>query len=268
MELYEEYYSIDVAIQKISMNTEIICDEAQLIDLVRQKELKIYTWYAGALLHVSFDNYPEYSITAISYENKYFQVDHSEDLYSLIQNKVKEIELLGCINHEASTNKLLKGFQFIDEKKITPKILKTLSSEPLSYIELEELGILPVKIKYIRSDLRVKKSQVSDFIEKYNIKNKLSVKTSTVNNSDLKILLDSTHQYFSPDLAIAVQLWIECYKDQNPLSSSHESTVNDFLKRNYQNIEIATKAKERIQEITSPLKNWGIERKKRSNYIS
>ncbi|GAA5555493.1 hypothetical protein Asch01_00182 [Acinetobacter schindleri] len=152
----------------------------------------------------------------------------------------------------------------------SPKQTYALLNEDIEFYELygniDHPKILSYQLTF--DDLRVSIESLNNYIDSINSKTKINKTLNPSNESQLSTLLDETHPYYAPDLALAVQLWIECYKDQKPYSASHESTVNDFLKRNYEAIEMATKAKERIQEISSPFKNWGSERKKRSNHTN
>lgn len=262
MKSCEEYYSIDIAMQVINSNTDIICDEAKIVDLFRQNKINVYGWYSGAILHVTFDNYPEYCITAISHESKFFKIDRSDDIYLLIQNDIKNIKLIGYINEKETKTNLLKGFQFTDEKYITPRLLSDLKIKSLSYIELEELGIIPLEKTYNRSDLRISKLEVSNFIKEYNIGDEITAKTSSVRESDLLTLLDEKHPYYAPDLALGIRMWLENYKDASPHHKTlHKPNFDSFL--NKHGIKMNEEANKRLREVSSPFSTWSTIRKEK-----
>lgn len=261
MSFNDEYYSIDVAMQVISSNTDIICDEAKIIDLYRQRKIDIYTWYEGHIMHIIFDNFPEYVVTAVSYNNIFFKVDHSDDVYKIINDDTKSTEIKGWISEKDTITNFLSGFLFINEKQITQRLIDSLRVKPLSFIELEEeFGISTTEKILKRSDLRVKKSNISNVINDYKLEKENPVISSSIEESGLLALLDESHPYYAPDLAIGVKMWLENYKNADPHKKSpHKPTFDSFL--NKRAIKMNGESNKRLREVTSPFSSWSTHRK-------
>ena len=261
MSFNEEYYSIDVAMQVISSNTDIVCDEAKVIDLYRQRKIDIYTWYEGHIMHVTFDNFPEYIVKAISYNNNFFKVNRSDEVYRTIEDNTNTMKITGWISEKDTINHLPKGFLFIEEKHITPRLIDSLLAEPLSFIQLEEeFGISNIEKTFKRSELRVSKSQISNFIKEYKLEKESPVIPSSIKESALFALLDETHPYYAPDLAIGVKMWIETYKNADPHKKSlHKPNFDSFL--NKHGIKMNEESNKRLREVTSPFSSWSTFRK-------
>lgn len=256
MSFDDEYYSIDVAMQVISSNTDIICDEARIIDLYRQRKVDIYTWYEGHIMHIIFDNFPEYVIKAVSYYNNFFKVDRSDDVYKIINDDKKITEIKGWISEKDTVTNFPNGFLFINEKQITQRLIDSLQVKPLSFIELEEeFGISTTEKTLKRSDLRVKKAEISNVIQDYKLEKERHAISSSFEESALLALLDESHPYYAPDLAVGVKMWLETYKDADPHQKSpHKPNFDSFL--NKHGIKMNEESNKRLREVTSPFSSW------------
>lgn len=263
MSFTNDYYSIDVAMQVITANTDIICDEAKLIDLYRQRKIDIYTWHEGHIIHIIFDNFPEYVIRAVSYYNNFFKVDRSDDVYKILNDDKKITEIKGWISEKNKATNFLHGFLFINEKQITQRLLDSLQVKPLSFIELEEeFGISTTDKILKKSDLRVKKADISNFIQDYKLEKERHGIASSFEDSALLALLDDSHPYYAPDLAIGVKMWLEIYKDADPLKKSpHKPNFDSFL--NKHGIKMNEESNKRLREVSSPLSSWSTLRKEK-----
>lgn len=82
--------------------------------------------------------------------------------------------------------------------------------------------------------------------------------------ADLSIF-DDGHEYFAPDLAYAVNLWIDTYGNGKKKNDSHTNLANNWIKANTkydQHDSKYTRVESRIREITTPLQDYGKERLK------
>ena len=74
----------------------------------------------------------------------------------------------------------------------------------------------------------------------------------------LSTILDPSHPDHAPDLAIAVKLWLELYGQEEKTKHSHSHGADLFLEKQ----QLQTTAKQRVKEITSPIKHWNKQRRK------
>lgn len=75
-------------------------------------------------------------------------------------------------------------------------------------------------------------------------------------DAQLLAILDTNHPDHAPDLAIAVKLWLDLYGRDEKTKHSHSHGADLFLGKE----QLQSTAKERIKEITSPIKNWNKQR--------
>ena len=75
-------------------------------------------------------------------------------------------------------------------------------------------------------------------------------------DAQLLAILDTNHPDHAPDLAIAVKLWLDLYRRDEKTKHSHSHGADLFLGKE----QLQSTAKERIKEITSPIKNWNKQR--------
>lgn len=257
-------YTLDEAIQEIGEG----CTEQKIIDLIISGQLEACFRYDGIIgIMNGFIPFIHNDMDSSMLRNEILDTARFED-WLIIEKQTKGFhELLYKKLASIKITNSFGKFPSIDESK---KFSFVLLDQDIDFYELvnevDNPEILPYDLTF--NDLRISVESLNNYIYSLNSTKKTKKSFNLNDESQLSTLLDAAHPYYAPDLALAVQLWIECYKDQKPYSSSHESTVNDFLKRNYEEIEMATKAKERIQEISSPFKNWGSERKKRSNHVN
>lgn len=78
-------------------------------------------------------------------------------------------------------------------------------------------------------------------------------------------IFDDNHEYFAPDLAHAVNLWLDIYGNGKKKDDSHTNLANQWIKANTQydhHDSKYTRVESRIREITTPLQDYGKERLK------
>lgn len=74
----------------------------------------------------------------------------------------------------------------------------------------------------------------------------------------LSAILDPNDSNHAPELALAVKLWLELYGRDEKTKHSHSHGADLFLQKQ----PFQSTAKERVKEITSPIKNWNKQRRK------
>lgn len=72
----------------------------------------------------------------------------------------------------------------------------------------------------------------------------------------LSAILDPNDSNHAPELALAIKLWLELYGRDEKTKHSHSHGADLFLQKQ----SFQATAKERVREITSPIKNWNKQR--------
>ena len=81
--------------------------------------------------------------------------------------------------------------------------------------------------------------------------------------SALQTVLNENHKCHAPDLKHAIQLWIHLYIDGAVGDDSHSNKANLWIKNNTPYGDINTNSSvKRLREVTTPLKDFGGQRKK------
>lgn len=86
-------------------------------------------------------------------------------------------------------------------------------------------------------------------------------------SNDRKHLLvfDKNNEFFAPDLAHAINLWLDTYGNGKKKDDSHTNLANQWIKSNTnynENSDGYRQVENRIREITTPLKDFGAKRLK------
>lgn len=83
-----------------------------------------------------------------------------------------------------------------------------------------------------------------------------------INDEHLAVIMDKANPYHAPDLAHAINLWLDLYNTGKQSQDSHHNRVNNWIKNNTGYSESNTQTIKRIREITTPLQQWNNNRSK------
>lgn len=88
---------------------------------------------------------------------------------------------------------------------------------------------------------------------------------SQTNDSKYLSVFDKNNDFFAPDLAHAINLWLDTYGNGKKKDDSHTNLANQWIKLNTnydKNSDGYKQVESRIREITTPLKDFGAKRLK------
>lgn len=86
---------------------------------------------------------------------------------------------------------------------------------------------------------------------------------SQSNNGKYPSVFDKNNEFFAPDLAHAINLWLDTYGNGKKKDDSHTNLANQWIKSNTnynENSDGYKQVENRIREITTPLKDFGAKR--------
>ncbi|MBS9778440.1 MAG: hypothetical protein KGV50_06715 [Gammaproteobacteria bacterium] len=150
----------------------------------------------------------------------------------------------------------------IDELK---KLIGMIEESNNSKTELQQAQ---KEIKQLQSEnqqLKAELAQVKEQLEqaqKENEQLKAEQSTNTLNQTELNKIHDTKYEYYAPDLSHAVNLWFSLYGENQKLDDSHTNKANHWINKNTKYADNATTSKDRIREIATPLKDFGVKRSK------
>lgn len=84
-------------------------------------------------------------------------------------------------------------------------------------------------------------------------------------SNELEKIRDEHGEHYAPDLAHAVNVWLELYANGKQKDDSHTNLVKQWINKNtgYMDTQDGySQVEKRLQEITTPFKEWGNKRNK------
>lgn len=137
-----------------------------------------------------------------------------------------------------------------------------LLDEKIDFFELSYKIITPQISTYLLSlnDLRISAESLNTYLCLLSSPTESSGNLVTTEKSQLSSLLDETHPYYAPDLAVGVKMWLETYKDADPHQKlQHKPNFDSFISKHV--IKMNEESNKRLREVTSPLASWSPLRK-------
>lgn len=146
-------------------------------------------------------------------------------------------------------------FWHIDEFKQKTHDVFAIANAPVITISQpsQDIQELNAQIQNLQQQLKEKDEQIKSL-------------TSQLQEQQVNLsVCNESHEYFAPDLAHAVRLWIDTYGNGKNKNDSHTNLANQWIKANTkydQHDNKYTRVESRIREITTPLQDYGKERLK------
>ncbi len=244
----ENYLSLETALKELTSNTPIPNEFNQIANLATYGEITPTVRYNG-LLSID-DNEP---ITAICFIT-------SNELIDLIDDNQSEITLQTAIIYDGTKTGLEHG-QAVK--------LHTAKTYRQSNILIPEHDIARQLFNDLTDPATADKELIAELYARIDkLENQLAtLKANTqshtpINDEHLAVIMDKANPYHAPDLAHAINLWLDLYNTGKQSQDSHHNRVNNWIRNNTGYSESNTQTIKRIREITTPLQQWNNNRSK------
>lgn len=249
-------YTFDEAIKAIGNN----CSKHKIADLIISGQLEACFRFDGVIANIQgFIPIIHCSMSSADLKTELTEIRINHDWLTI---PTEITELYDFLNGKKETLKINWAIQNQLLSTGPNKVEIVLLDEEIDFFELSNEIANPHISNHLLSpnDLRISAESLNAYLSLSNSQTESIENLITTDKSQLSSLLDETHPYYAPDLALGIRMWLENYRDASPLHKTlHKPNFDNFLDK--YGIKMNDEANKRLREVSSPFATWSTSRK-------
>ncbi|EPM5526804.1 hypothetical protein OHW35_14370 [Acinetobacter baumannii] len=250
--------TFDEAIKAIGNN----CSKQKIADLIISGQLEACFRFDGVIGYIQgFIPIIHFSMSSAELKTELADIqvnrgwliipNETSELYDFLNGKKEILK----VNWAIKKQKLGTNLNIVDV---------VLLDEEIDFFELSNEISNPHISNHLLAptDLRISAESLNTYLSLLNSQTESIENLITTDKSQLSSLLDETHPYYAPDLALGIRMWLENYRDASPLHKTlHKPNFDNFLHK--YGIKMNDEANKRLREVSSPFSTWSTMRKEK-----